>query len=160
MLLIQTNNNPLIYSQTTKFKSSRYCKGNISLSTNKKLSQNNTGLYFEQEIIKPSLNNVLNKNNTYKKLNNTIYNPDLETNLSVISCKVQETGGTAYQKIVCELIDLEYISKQTDKYIVLLFSDYSYQKYFYCLDVYLNQINRNVKIMNESYFLKNIKLYD
>lgn len=156
-LKITINKNPIIYSKTPLFLSSSYCKGNKGIN-NKILKQNNTGTFFER-IIASKLNNVVPKLN-YKKLNTTIYIPDIETSKSIISCKIQEGQGTAWQKLLFEAFDLEYITSQTNKKVVLLCSDYSWKTYFYNLEPYLKKVIVNVEICTETYFINNIKNYD
>lgn len=144
------NNNPIIYHKTPQFLSSSYAKGNTGLN-NKKLSQNNTGTYFEQ-ILKSNLSNCIVPS-VYKRVDGSNYKPDIETPLSIISCKVQETQGTAWQKIILEALDLEYISSQTNKKILLVCSDYSWSKYFYKLEPYLNMLLlNNVSLYTETSF--------
>lgn len=154
---IQIKTNPIVYSKTALFLSSAYCKGNMGLNK-KVLNQNNTGTYFEN-IIKNNLNNVVSLSK-YKRIDGSTYTPDIETNKSVISCKVQETKGTAWQKLVLEALDLEYLTTQTNKKVVLLCSDYSWITYFYKVKPYLNKIIGKIEICTESYFLQNIKNYD
>lgn len=135
---MKNNQNYVIYSKSNEFLNSDYAKG--SIKNNKLTKQNNTGLYFEN-IIRTKLSNSVPKQ-TYIKLNNRTYIPDIETNKSVISCKIQESTGTAYQKLPCELMYLECISKQTNKQVIMLYSDYSYIKYFHLMDCYLDCIRK------------------
>lgn len=148
---------PVIYSKTSLFLNSAYCKGNVG-KNNRKLKQNNTGLYFES-IIKSKLNNLI-AIQEYKKVDGSIYVPDIETVKSIISCKVQEGPGTAWQKLIFEVIDLENLRLQTNKKVILLVSDYSWNVYFYKLKSYVNKINCNIEICTESFFTNNIKNYD
>ena len=157
MLHIQTQSNSIIYTQTQQFLSSNCAKGNIGI-TGKVLKQNNTGLYFE-EIIKGCLTNIV-PTELYLKLNSFTYKPDIETKKAVISCKIQEGPGTAYEKIVLESMDLEHISTQTNKRVVLICSDYSWITYFNKLEPYLKKILYQVDFVTESYFRRNLYLYD
>lgn len=163
MCVIMTNfnitlsKNPIIYSKTPLFLSSAYCEGNIGLN-NKVLKQNNTGTYFES-LIKAKLTNVVAVSK-YKRVNGSTYVPDIETSKSIISCKVQEGPGSAWQKLIFEVFDLEYLTTQTNKKVILLCSDYSWVTYFYKLKPYINKVIINVEVCTETYFLNNIKNYD
>lgn len=154
---ITTNN--IIYKNTSHFKNSVYCKNNIG-KNGQILNQNNTGIYFEDCVIKPKLNNVQISLTGLTRLDGSTYKQDIETLLSIISCKVQEGPGTAWQKLGLELMDLEHATCQTNKQVILLYSNYSWDKYFYKLLPYFIKINKKVIIMKEQYFFNNIKLYD
>ena len=131
------------YSGTKEFKNSKFSKDSG-------LRINLTGKFFEFKV-----GNLLNliSPESYKKLNGSTYIPDLETKNLIISCKVQEGSGTAYQKLVFELMDLEEIAENTYKEVILLVSDYSWENYFYKLQPYLEKINRKVKIVTLGVFV-------
>ena len=151
------DSNPIRYKDTNQFLTSGFAKGNKGLN-NKPLKQNNTGLYFEN-IIYNDIKNLVVPVKEYRKLNDDLYIPDIETNKSIISCKCQETNGTAWQKIPFELLDLLHISTQTHKSVLLVMSDYSWRNYFYKTRSYMLYMSVNcpkgiVNVYTRSSFLK------
>lgn len=151
----KVSTNPIIYHKTPAFLSSSYAKGNVGKNS-KILKQNNTGTYFEN-IIRSRLNNVVPVNKkTYKKLTGRFYEPDIETTKSIIECKCQETDGTAYEKLLMTIANLDFISTQTNKNVILLCSDFTYLNYYADIDIYANMLkSSNIYFYTETSFKLN-----